>query len=262
MMAKEQQYTTQLQAGLGVYNETRLLLDLWQPGMKSSELFQSVLSSGQFANVSARRLQNIIKECFVPRYLISGDYPAIVLKDLINILPTSSILQLFFIYTARANRILYDFVQEVYWKRYSSGFDHINNDDAKNFVVLANQQGKTTTLWSESTIRRVSAYLTGCCADFGLLEKGRKSDRKILPFIIKPEVAAILAYDLHLAGVGDNSVIVNDDWKLFGLDKHDVLDIFKQLALKDFFIVQTAGDVTRIGWKYSDWREVKHAITQ
>ena len=56
-------------AGLGLIDETVTLLELWAPGMSASELFQVALDSGQFPNVSARRLRNIVAECFRPRYM-------------------------------------------------------------------------------------------------------------------------------------------------------------------------------------------------
>ena len=55
-------YTTQLQAGLGLVNETQLLLGIWQQGMSTTDLFQTALDSGEFPNVTARRLRNIIAE--------------------------------------------------------------------------------------------------------------------------------------------------------------------------------------------------------
>ena len=258
----EKLYTTQLQAGLGVVDETRMILDLWQPGMKVSALYQTALDSGYFSNVTARRLRNLVAECFAPRYLVKDDYPATLLKDLKNCLSSTELTQLFFLFTARANPILADFLKKVYWAKYVSGQDSISNEDAKNFVIEANQNGKTIRYWSESTIKRVSTYLTGCYADFGMLEKGRKSVRKIIPFRIEQKTMALLAYDLHFASFGDNAVIAHPDWELFGLEKEDLKEEMKRLSLKGFFIIQSAGDVIRIGWNYKSWEELIHVIAQ
>ena len=261
-MNNDQLYTTQLGAGLGVIDETRILLNLWQPGMKSSALYKAALYSGDFPNVTARRLRNIVAECFAPRYLIKGDYPAAILKELITILSSTELTQLFFLFTSRANTILADFVKQVYWMRYAGGQDAISTDDAKDFVVEANQNGKTIRYWSDNMIKRVSSYLTGCCADFGMLEKGRKSVRKIIPFRVQQKDIALLAYDLHFAGFGDNAVISHPDWELFGLQKEDLREEMKRLSLKGFFIIQSAGDVISIGWNYKSWEELIHAITE
>jgi hypothetical protein len=77
-------YTTQLQAGLGMIDETRSLLQLWAEGVEPSALSQSALESGRFPNMSARRVRNLVIECFSPRYLSSDAKPAALLKKLMG----------------------------------------------------------------------------------------------------------------------------------------------------------------------------------
>ena len=243
-------YTTQLQAGSGVIDETLILLDLWQPGMDSNTLINIALDSGIFPNITFRRLKNLVGECFKPRYLVQDGAPAYLLKNLKDRLPKQELEQLMFLYTCRANTILYDFVTEVYWSAYSSGHNQLSNNDSRDFVTRANQDGKTQKPWSEGTINRVAAYLTNSCSDFGLLERATKSSKQILTFRIQSRVAVILAYELHFSGLGDNNVLSNPDWTLFGLDRNDVLDEFKRLALQDWMIVQTAGDIIQISWNF------------
>ena len=81
---KKDLYTIKLSAGLGLIEETKTLFSLWHVGMKSNELYQAALNSGSFPKISARRLRNIVSECFSPRYLIKGDYPAYILKSILN----------------------------------------------------------------------------------------------------------------------------------------------------------------------------------
>lgn len=261
-MTKNQFYTTQLQAGLGVIDETKTLLDLWESGMNSGQLFQSALDSGMFPNVTARRLRNIVAECFAPRYLCDQAKPAELLRSLYPILTTREFNQLLFVYTCRANRILYDFVREVYWDRYVGGHMELSTETARDFVNQANQDGKTQKSWSDSTLRRVAAYLTGSCADFGLLESGRKSVRSITPFRIESKVLLFLAYELHFKGVADNNLLSHYDWGLFGCAREDVLSELKRLSLQGHFIVQSAGDVTRIEWPYKSWEELIDVISK
>jgi Putative inner membrane protein (DUF1819) len=230
--------------------------------MDVPSLYQAALNSGRFPNVSARRLKNIVVECFASRYLVDDGAPAKHLKKLEHALTSPELTQLLFLYTCRANRILADFVRQVYWDRYMAGHESISNQDAKAFVIQAMQDGKTRKLWSASMIKNVSSYLTGCCADYGLLEKGRKSSRKILSFRLASKVAAYLAYDLHFVNLGDNRVIGHEDWALFGLDRSDVRNELKRLSLKGYVIIQSAGDVTRIGWHYNCMEGLTDAIAQ
>ena len=258
----EEPYTTQLAAGSGIIEESRALLDLWDGGMNPTDLFQAALQSGRFPTMSARRLRNLVAEGFAPRYLGNGGRPATLLKGLQEVLSSRELDQLMFLFTCRANRILADFVREVYWPAYSAGRDVISNEETRGFVTRANQDGKTVSSWSESMIERVAGYMTRALADFGLLEPGIKKARRILSYRIEPRVASVLAYDLHFAGHGDNRIINHPDWQLFGLEPADVLNELKRLSRKGLFIVQHAGDVTRIGWQHYTMEELGNAITE
>jgi hypothetical protein len=261
-LKKELLYNTQLGAGLGAIEETRTLLELWQPGMSAAQLFQNALDSGNLPGMSARRLRNLISECFAPRYLIANDYPAALLKKLVPVLTLTEFTQLLLLFTCRANLILADFVHEVYWDRYSSGYEAISNLDARDFVIKAIQQGKTVKPWSDNMVERVAGYLTRCCADFGMLEPGIKKVRKFIPFRIEPRVAAFLVYDLHFLGAGDNTIVAHVDWERFGMAREGVYDVLKRLSLKGFLIVQTAGDVIRIAWNQKNWEELIDVLAQ
>jgi len=255
-------YTTKLGAGQGIVDETRILLDLWERGMDANVLNDLALKSGQFHKLTARRVRNLVIEGFAHRYLGKDGVPASYLKTLKGIFSSREFTQLLYLYTCRTHSILYDFVIQVYWNAYASARDSISIDETREFVMQANQDGKTSSPWSDNMITRVSSYLNGTCADFGLLEHAKKGVRTILPFRIEARVFVYLAYDLHISGHGDNSVLSHPDWGLFGMDRLDVLNEFKRLALKDWWIIQSAGDVTRIGWHYSSMEELINAFTQ
>lgn len=252
MQAQIKPYTTQLQAGLGLVDETKILLELWTPSMTPARLLERALESGRFPTVAARRVRNIVVECFAPRFLVDGGAAAIHLKRLVGRISANDLTQLLLLFTSRANPILGDFVRQVYWARYAAGYAQITKDDARMFVERGIDDGMTKSRWSEATVRRVSGYLSSCCADYGLLERGLRSSRRILPMRLSPVAAAYLAHELHLSGVGDNALLSHQDWKLFGLEREDVLEELKRLSLKGWLIVQAAGDTVRISWKYQD----------
>lgn len=260
---KRDLYTTKLGAGLGLINETKVLLEIWQPGMTTQQLHQEALRSGAFPNVTARRLLNIISECFAYRYLVNKGEPAADLKKLLRSLRPEEFKQLLLLYTCRENPILADFIKEVYWERYASGNTFISTENAKVFIERAIDDGKMEKRWADSVIKRNSSYLLGCCADYGLIENKRGgSERKILSFQISAATVAYLAYKLHFSGIGDNSILSNTEWQIFGLNREDVLDEFKRLPAKDVFIIQSAGDIVKISWKYQNMEEVCHALAK
>ena len=249
-------YTTQLQAGLGMIRQTEILLEIWRPGMSSRELKEVALASGEFPNMSARRIRNFVTECFAPRYLQNGGSAAHLLTQVRGRFEKRELEQLMFIYTCRANEILADFVRDAYWPTYSAGRDYLSIDQSRSFVRRSSEDGRTTKPWSESTIRRVSSYLIGACADFGLIERSRGKDRKILSYRLEPKNVAFLAYELHLSGKPDNQLLSDLDWRLFGMDRFDVVDELKRLALKSMLIIQSVGEAIRIEWRYRSMEEV------
>jgi len=161
-MNKRRAYTSRLGAGLGLVEETLALLDLWEGSIGKDELYQKALESGRFPNISARRLGNIIKECFMPRYLCNEAAPALTLKNLKNRVPVSELLQFMFLFTARVNPILYDFIGEVYWPTYAEGKESVSNEQARVFVAEAIAEGRTAKEWSGKVSKNVAGYLTGC----------------------------------------------------------------------------------------------------
>ena len=255
---KQKLYTTQLQAGLGLVEETKLTLSIYEPGMTTSTLYEKALSSGLFPQISARRLRNIISECFAPRYLKTN--AAQYLKPLDDTLQNVIFKQFLLVYTALANQILLDFIKNVYWHRYASGQNVITSGDAQDFVRNSVLSGKTQKPWSESTIKRVSSYLIGCCADYGLLTSNRSAIRQFQSIRLHEYTLLFFAHCLHFQGIGDNSIINHEIWSIFGLEPTDVRDELKQISKRGWLIVQSAGDVTRISWCFKNLEEVLDVI--
>jgi hypothetical protein len=261
MMAS--QYTTQLQAGLGMIEESIKLLDYFSDDQSVTDLYNEALDSGAFPNVTARRLRNIIAECFSPRFMKAENIPAYVLKGILKDGRKKETEQLFFLATARANKIFYDFVIDVYWPAYTSYNSTIKRDDAKSFILDALSNKKMKSTWSDTTISRVSGYLIGCLSDFHLIDnEKRKSERVAQTFRPLGLVTTLLAYDLHFRGFADNSLISHSDWKLFGFNERDVRDELKRLSRNGYFLIQTANDVVRIGWNYNSWEELLNVILE
>ena len=261
-MAEQKSYDTNLAMGLGLIEETKALLNLWEPTMDSAALYQEALASGVLSSVSAYRLRNIVVRCFGNRYLTHGNQTAATLKKLLPSLAPTEMAQLFFIYTCRANRIFYDFVRNVYWPAYISADKFLSKKSAEDFIRRAIDDNKTPSRWAEGQIVRVGRYLMGCCSDFGLLGSPTKNGRPFIPFRIEQKTIAYLAHELHLSGVGDNALLNHEDWQLFGLAREDVLEETKRLSLKGLLIVQAAGDVIRISWKQQNMEALCDVLTQ
>lgn len=253
-------YTAKLQAGLGLVAETKLLLKLWQPDMTGSILYKEALASGQFPNISARRLKNIVTECFAHRYLNNNNAPAWHLKILLPTIKIEEFHQFLLLFTCRANAILADFIRQVYWPKYAAGDREMQNEVARAFIVRAMDDGKMGKRWSDNTVKRIAGYLTGCCADYGLLEHGIRQKRRFMTIHLTDKMAVYLAYDLHIQGLSDNAVINHPDWTLFGLERDEVLTQLKRLSLNGWFLLQSGGELVRISWKHPDMEMICNVL--
>ncbi|MEI7610344.1 MAG: BrxA family protein [Rhodospirillaceae bacterium] len=252
-------YGVQLNAGLGLIQETVRLLEIWQPGVGTKGLVAAALESGVFPTVSARRLRNIVVEAFGPRFLADDGRSAAFLQSVHGRVCSADFKGMLLIHTCRANPILHDFITDVYWQRYAAGHSSVGKDDAVAFVRRAVDTGRTRKRWSNITVIRMSRYLLGACEDFGLLGSIRGGG-KIIPFRITPAVACFLAHDLHFRGLGDNAVVRHRDWALFGLALEDTLSEMKRLALNGEIILQTAVTVTHIAWKLKSMEELADVL--
>jgi len=255
-------YTTQLQAGLSLIDETKTLLKTWENKMTASELYEIALQSGNFANRTSRRLKNIVSECFKPRYLVNNGEPAKNLKYILDNLTDAELLQFLLLFTCRANLILRDFISEVYWNCYAGGYTEISNFHAENFINNSLNEGKTEKKWEVSTIKRQTSYLIGCCMDFGLLEKGRSVSKKIKPFYLSEKIKLYLSYELYFAGLSNDQIVNHNDWAIFGLSRSDVLNEFKNLSMMGYFTLQSGGGLIDISWKKNNMEEVLDVISR
>jgi len=260
---QQQRYTTQLQAGLGMISETLALLRLWEPGMLPAHLSDRAIEEGLFSRATARRARNIVIEMFAPRFLGDGGEVASRLKVLLDHRISQDVLaQLFFLQTARAQRIFKDFVIKCYWPKYSTGALSLGKEEAEKFILRALDNGHMEKRWSDSTRDIMAARLMGCCHDFGLLASNRGQNRPIQRFAIRAEVALYLAHDLHCAGISDMGLIQHEDWRLFGMEGRDVIRLLKNLGHDGHLFIQSSADLVQISWKYRSMGECLDAITQ
>ncbi len=104
------------------------------------------------------------------------------------------------------------------------------------------------------------ARVLNALAEFGLLGKRWGDRREFLPYRPADGTVVYLAHMLHDAGVTDASLAQHETWALFGLEPRDVWNRLDLLVGDGWFIVQRAGEVVRITWKYPRIEDAVHAL--
>jgi len=242
-------------------SETIKLLQIWEPGMSGLALAEKVRSEGAFAKASAQRVSDIVNRAFVPRYLGPNGQPAIWLRRLVERkIPNDRLLQIFLLYTAREHAILYDFIVEVYWPRYSAGAQFLFRNDSINFIKSAQATGRIATRWTDGNNVRIGRYILSALSDFKLLGEPQDDRRPILPFNLARSTTIYLAHELHFAGLSDSQILAHTDWTLFGLTSRDVLEELRKGSGEGRFIVQS-GDILRISWSNQSMEECLDAVS-
>jgi hypothetical protein len=163
---------------------------------------------------------------------------------------------LFYLYICQASFVLFGYVCNVYWERYSAGGQFVSKKDTLEFVIHAVSDGITTTYLSETTIANNCFYLMSACTDFGLPGPKIKDGRPIIAFRSTPLVTSFLCHDLHFKGLGDSTILNHKERRLFGFNPEDTLSEFKQLTLCGEIIVQSAGAVVQISQKAKSMEEL------
>ena len=256
-------YNTNLAKAQGLFPETLELLELWQPGMSAPELKARVRAAGALGKVTQVRVDDIVGRAFAPRFLVTGDRPAVWLRSLlVNRASRGLLRQLVLLYTARANLILHDFTCEVLWLKNASRAGEVTKEDARDFIERAISRGAVEKRWSDGMVERVTRYLLGTLVDFDLIAENRFGRRQIRPLFILPETVVFLAHELHFAGQDDQEIVRHRDWRLFGLSATEVVSALEKVATQGHLFVQHSGAIVRVEWKYQTMEEMLDALTR
>ena len=252
-MVLKKEYNSNLLKGTGLIQEMLILIDTYDGSEPYLDFQQRVVRDDLLSKSTENRVVDIVRNIFKDRFLGYDINIPEVLKEMREEYVSMSVLsQIFFLYTCRANRLLVDFIIEVYFKKLNSGYYDLKSNDPKDFIKTAIVDERIETQWSESTINRVSSHIIATLIDFDLI----KRNREILKFRIFDLTANYFAHEMHFLGLSDNNIWHHEDWKLFGLSTHDVISIFERLANQGTFIMQFSGEILSISWKYKSMNDI------
>lgn len=255
-MSTDRRYTIALCKGAALVDETRTLVQHWIPGEEVDHFVDRVLRDNMLARLTAYRTKDIVRRVFARRFLVPTDAPARRLKRLMDHGPRKLFAEVLFLYAARADPLLYDFTSEVFWPACRRGRSVLTRDDVVAFLAEAADRGLIEQPWSANVQVKIARGVLSTLRDVGFLREERRGHREIVSYYLSDEGAAYLAYELHETGLSDSAMCEHPDWLLFGLDRGRVLGRLDNLAENKGMLVQQAGSVVRITWKYESVEEL------
>ena len=241
-------YNTNLAKGTGFINESLALIEFYEEGESKQDFLNRCIAQNFLNKSTERRTRDIINLVFYDRYWKGTNNVIQNFKALReNGLNLEALKSLFYIYTAKANQVFYDFVVEL---NDSKRNRKILTEDAKNFLLMAISM-KKAPLWSDTMINRVSSYLISCLKNFDLINgqgylRLNFPDQKIINYLI---------HELHFAGKSDMEIIFDKQWKLLGLSDYEMVREIEKISYEGTFIFQYSGEILKIGWNYQNMEE-------
>jgi hypothetical protein len=257
-MVKKSLYNIDLCKGTGMFQETLLLLEKFNPETSKDNFIKEVYESNVLVKSSEKRIKDIIHNVFYKRYVITDKYLPVYLLQLHRYnVGLDQLIQIMLIYIAKSNRIFFDFVTDVYWVK-SRGNSIVTANDAKLFINEAIKDGRIALPWSDGTKKRVASYIIATLLDVKYLDK----KYNCIPVFLSDKTANFIAHELHFKGYSDEAIANAEEWKLFGCNRYDVTRHFERLASQGHFIFQNAGDLIKITWNYKNMKGLIDAIGQ
>ena len=253
-------YTEALAHGGALQEEMRTLVRAWRPDESTPEFIRRVREDAILGKATARTMSDYVR-VFARRFVAPPGTPSRHLQRLVRGKASHQVFtDLAFYYTAEQDDLLCDFTVLRYWPLVREGRLSISKEDARQFIWEAEQDGRIRAPWSEAVKRDMPARLLNALADFGLLGTLKGGRRPILPYRSADGTIVYIAHVLHERGVTDASLADQPVWALFGLEPRDVWNRLDNLAGDGWFVVQRAGEVVRITWKYQRLQEAVDAL--
>lgn len=238
----------------------RTLLLAWKPGEPANEFAKRVLRDDILGKAAARTVTDYVR-AFTRRFLSPTDTAARHLRCLISdTVPRQVFSDVVFYYMSRQDALLRDFTVLCYWSFVREGRLSISIEDVRQFFWEAERDGRIASLWSAPVKKDMPARVLKTLSDFGLLGELQSRRREILPYRPADATLIYLAYLLHYDSATDSALADQEAWALFGLEPQDVWNRLEVLAGDGWFIIQRAGQVARITWKYNSVEEAVDAI--
>jgi hypothetical protein len=117
------------------------------------------------------------------------------------------------LHTARQDRLLYDFVQQVVVPRWYAGVYKIIRSDVQGFLDKAQEEHAEILGWSYTTRERLSNSVLTVLRDCRLL-KGEANKHIVAPHI-PMQVAHHLVHLLLAEGIAEGDMARHPDWQLW-----------------------------------------------
>jgi hypothetical protein len=256
-------YTTAISKGAAMIEETRRLLEYWEPGEDADAFAKRVQEQGLVGSATAYRTKDILRRVFAPRLLRPTDNPARLLKKItLSRLPARTFNELLFVYIARFDPLVYDYTTQEYWPSVRRGKKVAETDSFLSFLSGAMIDGRLDSQWSDKVSVRIARCVLALYRDIGFLKEAKRGRKEVADFRATDEGVALLARELNESGVTDSSIHQHPDWGLWGMSGPGVLERLDGIGEHRGLILQRAGSVVHLTWVVKSMEELIDVLSR
>ena len=250
-------YTSKIIKAGALLGDTKTLLAHWDESQAVRENLDRIRRENLFGKASRSRVEDILA-IFRQRYLSDEA----VTKALVILtkggFPAAALDRILYFHAASADPLLHDAVTQILLPMHSHGLVDVGVADFEKAVVKWVNEGKTTTKWSDITIRRATQELLAALRDFGVLQGA--SNKRIAPAFVPIEAFAYLAFYLKQRQPSAAKLVELTDWKLFFLPREGVERSLIEAHQHNLLEYHAAGTVSRLTFPVETLEEYANVL--
>ena len=258
-MNDDRRYNSTL-AGKGAYlPETKMILQQIDAGKSPEQVREAVVEGDLLDQRTLKSRETYWKEVF--RRYISEREPEHVdaLAHVVTHCENTSAVDLVLFYEyCQVDDLLYDLTAHCAYQLYHNARTAIDKVDVNEWLREQQDDHPKIAEWSPQTRGRLTGGYLSTIRDFGLVTGRNK--KEFYKFYVPREAFVYALYHQKDRGLLGKQLIESTDWRLFLMDKQEVIFMLEDAANGGFVHLRRAGDIYDLRFVYEDLSEVVHVI--
>ena len=252
-------YTSKIIKAGALLPDTKALLSVWNVGLSVDENLRRIRHQNLLGKTSRSRAEDILA-ILRQRYL-AEETVALALASIVKRRANGNTLdRILYFHSVRVDLLLRDVVIELLMPRWSRGAMDIDVQEIQLAIRRWAQEGKTSGVWGDSTVSRVTRGVLSTLRDFGVLQGAVK--KRIAPAYLSVQAFAYIAFYLKRHQPSGSKLLDLADWKLFFLPREGVERFLLEAHQRGLLEYHVAGSVTRLAFPVETLGEYANVLTQ
>jgi bacteriophage exclusion system BrxA-like protein len=252
-------YTSKIIKAGALLADTKTLLAHWDLTATVAENLHRIRHENLFGKASRSRVEDILA-IFRQRYLTEESVVRALVTLVTKKLTAAALDRILYFHATQADRLLHDVVTEIITCMKAEGLNQLDVSEAQGSIARWVRDGKTTSAWSDYTIRRVTRGVLSTLRDFGVLQGA--ANKRIAPFYLPVKAFAYVAFYLKQHQPSGAKLIELADWKLFFLSSDGVERGLLEAHQHHLLEYHAAGSVTRLTFPASSLEEYADVLSE